>query len=162
MCQQVAVSRLGFYRFWQRSAPAEADTELRDRLQQLSIRHPYYGYRRLTHCLHREGQLVNAKRVLRLMREDNLLAWRRKKYVVTTESAHERPWYPNLIPELQLSGINQLWVSDITYIRLREQFVYLVVILDAYSRRVIGWALEPHWAQTWLSPLCDTPCNIEW
>lgn len=84
MCQQIGVSRLGFYRFWQRSAPAEADTELRHRLHELSLAHPYYGYRRLTQCLRREGELVNAKRVLRLMQEDKLFALRRKRYVFTT------------------------------------------------------------------------------
>lgn len=146
MCQQMAVPRLGFYRFWQRSAPAEADTELQDRLHRLSLDHPYYGYRRLTHCLRREGQLVNAKRVLRLMQQDNLFALRRKKFVLTSDSAHDRPCYPNLIPELQLNEINRLWVADITYIRLREEFVYLAVVLDAFSRRAIGWALEPHLA----------------
>jgi transposase InsO family protein len=146
MCQQMEVSRLSFYRFWERSAPAEADTQMRERLHQLSLAHPYYGYRRLTQQLRRDGQLVNAKRVLRLMQEDNLLALRRNKYVLTTKSTHDGRYYPNLVPELTLNDINQLWVADITYIRLREQFVYLAVILDAYSRRVIGWALEPHLA----------------
>lgn len=146
MCDHMEVSRLGFYRFWQRSAPAEADTELRERLHRLSLAHPYYGYRRLTHQLRRDGHVVNAKRVLRLMQEDNLFALRRKKYVLTTNSAHDGRYYPNLVPDLTVNGINQLWVADITYIRLREQFVYLAVVLDAYSRRVIGWALEPHLA----------------
>lgn len=146
MCELISLNRLGFYRFWHGSAPAEADTELRDRLHQLSLAHPHYGYRRLTHCLRREGQLINAKRVLRLMQEDNLFALRRKKYVLTTDSAHDRPWYPNLVPELKLNALNQLWVADITYIRLREEFVYLAVVLDAYSRRLLGWALEPHLA----------------
>jgi putative transposase len=146
MCALLGMSRLGFYRFWQRSAPAEADTELRERLHQLSLTHRHYGYRRLTQCLRREGQLVNAKRVLRLIREDNLFSLRRKKYVLTTDSSHTRPYYPNLLPTLPVKALNQLWVADITYIRLREEFVYLAVVLDAYSRRIIGWSLEPHLA----------------
>ncbi len=143
MCHHLAISRLSFYRYWQQSAPAEADTAIRERLQRLALQYPHCGYRRLTAYLRREGEVVNGKRVLRLMREDNLLCLRRKKYIFTTHSAHDRPVYPNLARHLPLSDLNQLWVADITYIRLREEFAYLAVVLDAYSRRVIGWALQP-------------------
>ena len=118
---------------------------LRARLQELAVaHHRLRGYRMLTALLRREGQVVNHKRVLRLMREDNLLSLRRKKYVFTTDSAHTLPIYPNLARHVKLTGLNQLWVADITFIRLRNEFVYLAVVLDAYSRRVIGWDLGTH------------------
>jgi len=116
--------------------------ELRDRIQKIVIRHRRcYGYRRVTKDLRDQGWKVNHKRVARLMAEDNLLAVRRRKYIVTTDSEHDLPVFRNVAATLKLSGINQLWVADITYIRLREQFLYLAVVLDAYSRRVVGWAL---------------------
>jgi putative transposase len=115
---------------------------LRERLQQLAIAHGRKcGYRPLTALLRREGYLANKKRVLRLMQEDNLLSLRRAKYVLTTDSQHDLPVYPNLTRRLSLTGLNQLWIADITYIRLRSEFVFLAVVLDAYSRRVIGWEL---------------------
>jgi putative transposase len=101
-----------------------------------------YGYRPITKELQRRGVLVNHKRVLRLLRQDNLLCLWRQTLLHTTDSNHTLPVYPNLARGLVLSNINQLWVSDITYIRLRREFVYLAVILDAYSRRCIGWALS--------------------
>ena len=141
-CQVAEVSRAGFYRYLQQTAPEEADLLLRARLQELAVaHHRLRGYRMLTALLRREGQLVNHKRVLRLMREDNLLSLRRKKYVFTTDSAHTLPIYPNLARHTKLTGLNQLWVADITFIRLRTEFIYLAVVLDAYSRRVIGWDL---------------------
>jgi putative transposase len=141
-CQVAEVSRAGFYRYLQQSAPEQADLLLRARLQELAVaHHRLRGYRMLTALLRREGQVVNHKRVLRLMREDNLLSLRRKKYVFTTDSAHTLPIYPNLARHAKLTGLNQLWVADITFIRLRNEFIYLAVVLDAYSRRVIGWDL---------------------
>lgn len=118
--------------------------ELRHRIQQIVLEegNRQYGYRRVTAQLRREGWQVNHKRVLRLMREDNLLCVRKRKFVLTTDSKHFWPVYPNLAKKLIVSTINQLWVADITYIRLREQFVYLAVILDAFSRKVIGWELD--------------------
>jgi len=115
--------------------------ELRDEIQKLAVQMPAYGYRRITAALQRAGWEVNHKRVLRLMRADNLLCLRKRAFVRTTDSDHELPVYPNLARELQVTGLNQLWVADITYIRLVLEFVYLAVILDAFSRRVIGWAL---------------------
>jgi transposase InsO family protein len=141
-CQVAEVSRAGFYRHLQQITPEQADLLLRARLQELAVaHHRLRGYRMLTALLRREGQLVNHKRVLRLMREDNLLSLRRKKYVFTTDSRHNLPIYPNLARHATLTAPNQLWVADITFIRLGNEFVYLAVVLDAYSRRVIGWDL---------------------
>jgi putative transposase len=141
-CQLAEVSRAGFYRFLQQTAPEQADLLLRARLQALAVaHHRLRGYRMLTALLRREGRVVNHKRVLRLMREDNLLSLRRMRYVFTTDSRHNWPIYPNLARHVTLTGLNQLWVADITFIRLRSEFIYLAVVLDAYSRRVIGWDL---------------------
>ena len=142
LCELGQVSRAGFYR-WQHVPPAiDHDVDLRDEMQRIAVEFPYYGWRRMKMELKDRGWVVNHKRVRRLMREDNLLCLRRRKFVVTTDSNHDRPVYPNLAGELALTGLNQLWVADITYIRLELEFVYLAVVLDAYSRRVIGWALE--------------------
>ena len=136
------MSRAGFYRYLQQTTPQRADLLLRARLQELAVaHHRLCGYRLLSKTLQREGHVVNHKRVLRLMREDNLLSLRRKKYVFTTDSAHTLPIYPNLARRATLTALNQLWVADITFIRLGSEFIYLAVILDAYSRRVIGWDL---------------------
>lgn len=96
----------------------------------------------MTEELRRQGWKVNPKRVYRLMREDNLLCVRRRKFVVTTDSNRGREVCPNLARDLVLTGVDQLWMADITYIRLAEEFIYLAVMLDAYSRRLIGWALD--------------------
>jgi len=114
---------------------------LRDELQKVALEWPAYGYRRITGELQRRGFAVNHKHVLRVMREDNLLCVRRRLFVVTTDSRHNLPVYSNLAQGMRPTAINQLWVADITYIRLRVEFVYLAVVLDAFSRRVIGWAL---------------------
>jgi transposase InsO family protein len=116
--------------------------DLRDAIQRVALEWPSYGRPRITAELRRCGWKVNPKRVYRLMREDNLLCVRKRKFVVTTDSNHDRKVYPNLSEEMVLTGIDQLWVADITYIRLASEFVYLAVVIDAYSRRVIGWALE--------------------
>jgi len=135
------VNRAGFYRRLAVSSPAESRMELRDRMQRIALENRRYGYRRVTAELRRQGFVVNHKKVLRMMRKDNLLAVRKRRFVLTTESNHFLPVYPNLAGRLQVSGVDQLWQSDITYIRLRETFVYLAVVLDAYSRRVVGWRL---------------------
>lgn len=141
MCELAGVSRASFYRNWQEQEPTEAEIALRDAIQRLAVAHRYYGYRRMAVLLQREGFAVGAKRVRRMMGEDNLLAVRRRKFIVTTDSDHAFQVYPNLAQHLELTDINQLWVADITYVRLELEFVYLAVVLDAYSRRVIGWAI---------------------
>jgi putative transposase len=143
LCRLAMVSRAGFYR-WQHAAEAvDRDLDLRDEIQRIALEFPYYGWPRVTRELGDRGWRVNHKRVYRIMREDNLLCLRRRKFVVvTTDSNHDRPVHPNLARKITPTGINQLWVADITYIRLELEFVYLAVILDAYSRRVIGWALD--------------------
>ena len=137
------VSRSGFYRFGTQGVRAAGcDIDLRDAIQRIAVEMPSYGRRRITAELRRRGWIVNPKRVYRLMCEDNLLCLRRRKFVVTTDSNHRRLIYPNRAPQMLLTDLDQLWVADITYIRLQEEFIFLAVILDAYSRRVIGWALE--------------------
>jgi transposase InsO family protein len=135
------VSRSGFYRFDENARP-DRDMDLRDAIQRMALEWPSYGRPRITAELRRRGWTVNAKRVHRLLREDNLLCVRKRKFVVTTDSNHGRKVYPNLARDLVLTGVDQLWRADITYIRLREEFVFLAVILDSFSRRVIGWALD--------------------
>jgi len=142
MCELAQVSRAGFYRRAEAAPRAGDETELRDAVQRAALEWPAYGSRRITHELRRQGWRVNRKPVQRLMRQDNLLVLRKRKFVVTTDSRHGLAIYPNLAPTLVLSGTNQLWRADITYLRLAEEFIYLAVILDAYSRRVIGWALD--------------------
>jgi len=143
MCQLAQVSRAGFYRSLQEAQPVEEEMAVRAEIQQIALVHRRrYGYRRITAELRRRGLLVNHKRVARLMREDNLLAIQPRAFVVTTEAQHDLEVYLNLASRLTLTGINQLWVADITYIRLKGEFVYLAVMLDAYSRKVVGWALD--------------------
>ena len=136
------VSRSGFYRFADGQEKPDPHMDLRDAIQKIALEWPNYGRPRITAELRRRGWRVNPKLVYRLMREDNLLCVRKRKFVVTTESNHHRRIYPNLARELVLTGVNQLWIADLTYIRLREEFVFLAAILDAFSRRVIGWALD--------------------
>jgi putative transposase len=142
MCALARVSRASYYRWVQ---PPEEDRkeemELRGAIQQGSLDHRFYGYRRIAALLRQQGWIVNTKRVRRLMNEDGLLAIRRRKFVATTDSDHGMRIYPNLAGSLELADLDQLWVSDLTYIRLGEEFVFLAVVLDAYSRRVIGWAV---------------------
>ena len=144
-CSWAQVSRAGYYRWLQPELPDREELELRDRIQKIAVEWPSYGYRRIRCELRdRYGLRVNCKRVLRLMRQDNLLCLRRKAFwLPTTNSAHSWPVFANVAAELKgkLTGIDQLWVADITYIRLEREYVYLAVVLDAYSRRVVGWAL---------------------
>jgi putative transposase len=136
------VSRSGLYRLDDADPGPDPDMDLRDAIQRIAVEWPAYGRPRITWELRERGWTVNPKRVYRLMREDNLLCVRKRKFVVTTDSNHTRKVYPNLARDMILTAINQLWRADITYIRLRDEFVFLAVILDAYSRRVIGWALD--------------------
>lgn len=146
LCAASGVSRSGYYR-WQRRAqspPREGmeEMELRHAIQEIALEMPAYGYRRISEELRHGGWEVNRKRVLRLMRQDNLLCLRKKKWVRTTDSNHSLPIFPNLAAGTVLTGVDQLWVADITYIRLQSEFVYLAVVLDAYSRRVVGWNVD--------------------
>jgi transposase InsO family protein len=142
MCRLAGVSRAGFYRFLVERHPEEEEMEVRSAIQQIVVEHRRrYGYRRVTAELRRRGMAVNHKRVARLMRADNLLAIEPKTFVVTTESEHGFEVYLNLAKRMNLSGINQLWVADITFIRLHSEFVYLAVVLDAFSRKVVGWEM---------------------
>jgi putative transposase len=143
MCETAGFSRAGYYRFLDPVKPAAADMEVRDQIQKIALEWPAYGSRRIAAELKAHGWDVNRKRVQRLMREDNLLCVVKRRFVVpTTDSAHSCKVYPNRASGMLLTGVDQLWVADITYIRLEEEFVYLAVILDAYSRRVIGWHLD--------------------
>jgi transposase InsO family protein len=142
LCRLAGVARAGYYRYWSQAEPQEADGELRDRIQRISLAHRSYGYRRVRAALVKQGFVVNHKKIRRIMREDNLLAIRRRKWITTTDSRHQLAVFPNLAPFMEPDGIDELWVADITYIRLRSEFVYLAVVLDAWSRRVVGWALE--------------------
>jgi len=145
LCALAGVSRAGYYRCFGPHPPAREDADLRDLIQKLALKHRHYGYRRITALLRREGLVVNAKRVLRLMRADNLLALRQKPFVVrTTDSRHGFALRPNLVRGLIPTGLDQIWVADITYVRLAEDFVYLAVVVDAFSRKVVGWALDDH------------------
>ena len=142
LCPVAGVSRAGYYRWLGREEGEEADMELRSEIQKIALHWPAYGYRRVHGELIRGGWRVNHKRVLRLLRRDNLLCLRRRKFILTTDSKHGLPIYPNLAKDMVVTGINQLWVADITYIRLQVEWVYLAVLLDAFSRRCIGWSLQ--------------------
>jgi putative transposase len=137
------VSRTGFYRFLKTHLPREEDTEVRSAIQQVALEHRRrYGYRRVTAELKRRGMQVNHKRVARIMREDNLLAVQPKEFVANTDSSDALEVYLNLSRRMRLNSVDQLWVADITYIRVQAEFVYLAVILDGYSRKVVGWKLD--------------------
>ncbi|MFN7025750.1 MAG: IS3 family transposase [Pseudorhizobium sp.] len=145
MCRLAGVSRAGYYRHWQARAPRMEDIGLRDALQRLALAEPHYGYRRIGVLLRREGWNANHKRVLRLMRNDNLLCLRKSPFVpMTTNARHDWCIVPNLARGLQLTDIDQLWVADITYVHLAEEFAFLAIVLDAFSRKVIGWAIATH------------------
>lgn len=142
MCALSAVSRAGFYRSLQEREPDLEEMELRSAIPAIVIEHRLrYGYRRVSAELRHRGFVANHKRVVRLMRLDNLLALRRSAFVATTDSDHELLVHLNLAGRMQLSGINQLWVADITFVKLQQEFVYLAIVLDAFSRKVVGWAL---------------------
>jgi putative transposase len=139
------LSRASYYRWLEPKLSARDDADLRDLIQRLALQRRHEGYRRITRRLRDQGLVVNAKRVLRLMRADNLLSLRRKPFVPpTTDSRHKFRIVANLARGLEPTGLDQLWVADITYVRLAETFVYLAVVIDAFSRRVVGWALDDH------------------
>jgi len=140
----MGLARSSYY-YQPKGASAEkrkADADLRDRIEEIALRFPRYGYRRMRAQLKREGFTVNHKRVLRLMRESDLLVKSKRTWLSTTDSGHGFRVYPNLYREIAATGINQVWVADLTCVRLGWEFVYLAVILDAFSRRVVGYALS--------------------
>src|SRR5258707_3821398 len=143
LCQLVPVSAISYNRWMKEQKPGEEEVEVRSATQKIALdTGRRYGYRRITAELHRRGMQINHKRVVRIMREDNLLGLQPQRFKVTTDSSHKFEVYLNLAARMKLSGINQLWVADITYIRLKAEFVYLAVILDGFSRKVVGWALD--------------------
>jgi transposase InsO family protein len=145
MCRLAEVSRASYYRDWEKTAPLREEAELRGVVQRLALAHRHYGYRRIGALLRREGRPVNHKRLVRMMREDNLLCLRKPAFrPATTDSNHRWRVWPNLARRMTPMSRNRLWVADITYVRLAEAFVYLAVVLDAFSRKVVGWALEDH------------------
>ena len=143
MCRLTGVSRASFYRFVEPGQAREQECRLRDAVERVALSWPSYGSRRITAALRRDGWEVNRKRVQRIMRAGSLLCLRQPtSWLVTTNSKHRLAVFPNLITGIEVTAINQLWVADITYIRLLQEFVFLAAVLDAFSRRVIGWALE--------------------
>jgi len=140
--ETLGVTARGYYRWKHKSDPLDINQGIRERLHEIALEFPKYGYRRVTHELRRRGEAINHKRILRLMREENLLVRRKKFKPRTTQSNHGLPKYKNLIKGLELIGVNLVWVSDITFIRLGQGFVYLAVIMDLFSRRCVGWALS--------------------
>lgn len=142
-CRALEVSRSGYYK-WRTKHEIISfdDMDLRNQIQRIALEFPGYGYRRITAELQNLGYVVNRKRVLRLMRQDNLLCLKKKFKPVTTDSNHGLPVYPNLLKSTKITGLNQVWASDITYIQLLHENIYLAVILDLYSRKCIGWELS--------------------
>lgn len=143
-CTLFGISRDAHYHWLSTKDTLKSDADLRDEIEATTLEFAGYGYRRVTEELKRRGYKVNRKKVLRIMREESLLCKIQRAWIRTTDSNHCLATYPNLIKDLVITGINQLWVADITYIRLPREFVYLAVILDAYSRKVIGWHLSQH------------------
>jgi transposase InsO family protein len=145
MCQLLAVNRGSNYRHREAPRPVNAEVELRAAIEAVVLEFPAYGYRRVTQALRRDGWSVNHKHVLRIMREESLLCRLRRRWVKTTDSTHGLRVYPNLLANAgwqKLTRIDEAWVADITYIRLPQGFCYLAAILDAFSRKVVGWALS--------------------
>ena len=142
MCQLALVSRAGFYRYLRGGWQAEEEVAVRSTVQEIVMGHAWrYGYRRVAAELRSQGMTVNHKRIVRIMREDNLLAVHHEWRQPVRHRVRGVRIYVNLAKRLTLSGLNQLWVADITYIRLAREYVFLAVVLDAFSRKVVGWAL---------------------
>ncbi len=142
LCDLMGVSRSWYYERPCAEQRARKDVALRDAIERIVLQFPGYGYRRVTAALKREGFSVNHKRVLRVMREESLLCQLQRRFVPTTDSAHAFGRYPNLLEGIEIDGLDQVWTCDITYVRLPNTFCYLAAILDAYSRRCVGWKLS--------------------
>jgi len=142
LCETLQVSRSWYYEKQTRPEASEADVELRDAIECIILEFAGYGYRRVTHALKRAGWIVNHKRVLRIMREESLLCQLKRHFVHTTDSQHPYQVYPNLVKGMVIEAPDVVWVADLTYIRLPSTFVYLAAILDAYSRKCVGWKLS--------------------
>jgi putative transposase len=142
LCETLQVSRSWYYERQSRPETSEADVELRDAIECIILEFAGYGYRRVTHALKRAGWLANHKRVLRIMREESLLCQLKRQFVHTTDSQHPSQVYPNLVKGMIIEAPDVVWVADLTYIRLPSTFVYLAAILDAYSRKCVGWKLS--------------------
>jgi putative transposase len=143
LCRMFSVSRSWYYERPSPEEKAAEDIELRDAIERIVLEFAGYGYRRVSAALRREGWAVNHKRVLRIMREESLLCQLKRRFVPTTDSAHSFRRYPNLTKGIEVDGLDQVWIADITYVRLPTTFCYLAAILDAYSRRCVGWHLSP-------------------
>ena len=143
ICSVIEVNRSSFYKWKNQTTLRDNNLYLKKEIQGIALEFPFYGYRRITKELERRSIEVNHKKVLRLMKEDNLLCLRKKRFKpVTTQSNHNFNIYPNLIGNIKVTGLNQVWVSDITYILLANEFIYLAAIIDIFSRKCIGWALS--------------------
>ena len=140
-CKAFDISRQSFYKWKNREPLENYDSDILESMQQIALEFPKYGYRRITKALHRQGEKVNHKRVHRIMKDNNLLVRRKKFRPITTQSGHGMKVYPNLAKDLVVTKLNQLWVSDITYIYLPLGFAYLAAILDIFSRKCVGWCL---------------------
>jgi putative transposase len=142
LCKSLHVSCSWYYEKQARPEADEADVELRDAIEGIILEFAGYGYRRVTHALKRAGWIVNHKRVLRIMREESLLCQLKRHFVHTTDSQHPYQIDPNLVKGMTIEAPDLVWVADLTYIRLPSTFVYLAAILDAYSRKCVGWKLS--------------------
>lgn len=139
-CSAMGMGRSSYYKR-KRQGYADLDFSVRNAIQEIALEFPYYGYRRITAEMHRRSRQINHKRILRIMREDNLLCIRKKFKPMTTNSNHGLPVFPNLARDIIVTRLNQLWVADITYIQLEGEYVYLAVIIEIFSRKCIGWDL---------------------
>lgn len=142
MCRLAQITRPQFYRHLRGASEVESDIGLNGQVKVVALERPAYGYRRVRAELNRRGHRFGEKKARRSMRVQNLLCRKRRRFIAATDSKHEHPVYPDLAREMSVTAMNQLWVADITYVRIVRGFVYLAAVLDAYSRRVIGWAIS--------------------
>jgi transposase InsO family protein len=142
-CKTLDVSRSSYYKWKDNGFVDIGEDYLKKEIENIIIEFPFYGYRRVKHELRRRKIIANGKKVLRIMKKYNLICRRKKLFKpVTTQSDHDYEIYPNLIKNIEVTGLNQVWVADITYIRLMHEFIYLAAIIDIFSRKCVGWALS--------------------